>query len=316
MKSNKFSETVVFFGKQHVKQAIKSSNINSAPGPDTITLDLIENGGDLLALCLTHLMLACYFVGYFPRPWKMENRIYLKKSDKEHYHQENSYRPISLSKTLGKIFERIILQETINILEKKIFKGKNVYAYIENKNAPQALLPLVEQVCSTVRENKCGIVVFADLQGAFDSVWRKGALYKLHQAGINSNLLSVFSSFFTDRSFRNLVNSYTSEWSFSYTGVPQGSLLSPLIFLIFTADMTTEEVEQLEATPQESKYADDFNFWRIVKDFDSLLIQIQIAIINLQSWCKKWQIEINPIKPKYMVFHNKKKLLTPSPFQL
>ena len=121
MKSNKLSETVVFFGKQHVKQAIKSSNINSAPGPDRITLDLIENGGDLLALCLTHLMQACYFVGYFPRPWKMENRIYLKKPDKEHYHQENSYRPISLSNTLGKIFERIILQETINILEEKFF---------------------------------------------------------------------------------------------------------------------------------------------------------------------------------------------------
>ena len=137
-------------------------------------------------------------------------------------------------------------------------------------------------------------------------------LYKLHQAGINSNLLAVFSSFFTDRSFRNLVNSYTSEWSFRYTGVPQGSLLSPLIFLIFTADMTTEEVEQLEATPQESKYVDDLNFWRIAKDFYSLLIQIQIAIINLQSWCKKWQIEINPIKTKYMVFCNKKLLPPPS----
>ena len=136
-------------------------------------------------------------------------------------------------------------------------------------------------MCSAIRDNKYGIVVSADLQGAFDSVWRKGALYKLHQAGINSNLLAVFSSFFTDRSFRNLVDSYTSEWSFSYTGLPQGSLLSPLIFLIFTADMTTEEVEQLEATPQESKYVDDFNFWRIAKDFCSLLIQIQIAIINL-----------------------------------
>ena len=105
----------------------------------------------------------------------------------------------------------------------------------------QALLPLEEQICSAIRD-KYGIVVFADLQGAFDSVQRKRALYKLRQAGINSNLLAVFSSFLTDRSFRNLVISYTSEWSFSYTGVPQGYLLRPLIFLIFTADMTTEEV--------------------------------------------------------------------------
>ena len=75
--------------------------------------------------------------------------------------------------------------------------------------------------------------------------------------------------------------------------------------------MTTEEVEQLEATPQESKYVDDFSFWRIAKDFYGLHIQIQIAIINLQSWCKKWQIEINPTKAKYMVFYNKKKLLPP-----
>ena len=103
----------------------------------------------------------------------------------------------------------------------------------------------------------------------------------------------------------------TSKWNFSYTGVPQGSLLSPLIFLIFTTDTTTEEVEQLQATPQESKSVDDFNFWRKRKYFYSLLIQIQIAIINLQSWCKKWQIEMNLTKTKYMVFCDKKKLLPP-----
>ena len=71
MTSNKLSDTV-FFGEKEVKQAIKSSNLNSAPGPDRITLDLIENGGNLLILCLTHLMQACYFIGYFPKTWKME----------------------------------------------------------------------------------------------------------------------------------------------------------------------------------------------------------------------------------------------------
>ena len=70
-----------------------------------------------------------------------------------------------------------------------------------NKNATQALLPLIEQMCEGVASGKYDIAVSADLQVVFDSVWRKGALYNLHKAGITNNLLSVFSSFLTERNF-------------------------------------------------------------------------------------------------------------------
>ena len=73
----------------------------------------------------------------------------------------------------------------------------------------------------------------ADLEGAFDIVWRKGAIYKLNKAGIINNLLSVFSSFLiSDRYSTNLMNSHTSDWFQTTLGVPQGSILSPLIFLV------------------------------------------------------------------------------------
>ena len=75
--------TEIFFSHKHVKQAIKKSNKHSAPGPDRITLEIIENAGAHLIHCLTHLMQASYLIGYFPEPWKRENRIYLKKPDKE-----------------------------------------------------------------------------------------------------------------------------------------------------------------------------------------------------------------------------------------
>ena len=142
-----------------------------------------------------------------------------------------------------------------------------------------------------VATGKYGIAVFANLQDAFDAVWRKGAFYKLHKAGITNNLLSVFSSFLTDRLYRNLVNSYTSDWACTTTGVPKGSLLSPFIFQVFTADMTLEEPEQTPEILTESKHADNFKFWRTTTDFYNLLIQIQIATINHQTWCLKyWQI--------------------------
>ena len=105
-------------------------------------------------------------------------------------------------------------------------------------------------MCGGVATGKYGIAVFADLQDAFDAVWRKGGLYKLHKAGNTYNILSVFSSFLTDRIYRNLVNSYTSDWACTITGAPQGSLLSPFIFLVFTAGMTLEEPKQTPEIPK------------------------------------------------------------------
>ena len=169
-------------------------------------------------------------------------------------------------------------------------------------------------MCEGFASGKYGIAVFADLQGAFDAVWKKGALYKLHKAGITNNFLSVFSSFLTDRLYRNLFNSYTSDWACTTTGVPHRSLLSPFIFLVFTADMTLEEPEQTPEIPSESKYVDDFKFWRIGTGFYHLLIQIQIAIINLQTWCLKWQISINISKTNYIIFYGKKNFPPPPSF--
>ena len=323
LSSISLSSEEVFFEEIHVKEAIRDLNKNSSPGPDRITPELIQNGGDFLITCITSLLQDCYLLGYFPKCWKQDNKIYIKKPDKDSYNIPNSYRPVSLSNILGKIYEKIILQKTVNLLtQEKFFDGKNVYAYQKNKNAPQALLPLIEQMMEAISNGKYGIVVMADLQGAFDAVWRNGALYKLHNAGIRNNLLSVFSSFLNDRFSRNLVNSHTSEWFLTQRGVPQGSILSAVLFLIFTADLTMEDFflnwsnVRLQTTPRESKYADDVEFWRIHSDFYRLLIDTQIAIVSLQEWCSKWQISVNILKTTYMIFYDKKKMPAPSSIPL
>ena len=174
---NQTSSSEILFNILHINQAIKNLNKSSAPGPNRITVELVENGGEQLFHYLTHLMPASCFLRYFPKPWKKENYTNLKKSDKESYHLENSYCSISLSSICAKIYERIILQQATNILEENsFFKGKNLYAYQKNKNASQALLPLIEQMCEGVASGKYGIADFADMQGAFNAVWSKGAL--------------------------------------------------------------------------------------------------------------------------------------------
>ena len=157
-------------------------------------------------------MQASYFLGCFPKPWKKEDQIYLKKPDKESYHLENSYCSISLSNVLGKIYERVIFQQATNILEENnFFKRKNLHVY--KKDASQALLLLIEQMCEGVASGKYGIAVFADLQGAFDALWRKGQYISCTKQ-VSLTIFQSFPAFsLTNSIYRNLVNSYTSDWA-------------------------------------------------------------------------------------------------------
>ena len=142
-----YNSSQIFFGEEQIKDAINKANKNSSPGPDKITSELILSGRKQVISALTFLLQVCYLIGYFPKLWKMENRIYFRKMDKAKYHVESSYRSISLTNFSGKIYEIILLQLATNILleENQFFKGKNLYAYQKN-DAPQALLPLVEQM--------------------------------------------------------------------------------------------------------------------------------------------------------------------------
>ena len=117
------------------------TNKNSLP--DYITCELVLNGGKNLVAAINILIQASYQLGYFLKPWKKENKIYLKKPEKSSYHFLSSYRSIYLTNNFNKIFERVILQEAINTLTGNNFFGKNeknVYAYQKRKKVPQALL--------------------------------------------------------------------------------------------------------------------------------------------------------------------------------
>ena len=130
-------------------------------------------------------------------------------------------------------------------------------------------------------------------------------------------MLSVFNSFLCDQLSRNFVNTYSSSWFQVLTVVHQGFLLSPSFFFVYTSDLTMKEKtpdsnhakrNQQIQNQRESKYADNMKFWRVHSNIYQLLIDIQIALMNLQDCCSKWYISINSVKTKWWSMIKRTKL--------
>ena len=164
-----------------------------------------------------------YHLGYYPKDWKQENKIYLKKPRKDSYHDHKSYRPINLTNILGKILERIIFNKILHHLEStNFFEGKKLFAYRRFFNTTHTLLPLIEDMYDSISNGKIGASIMADLEGAFDATWRKGLMYKIYDCGITGNLFIIISSYLENRKAQNLVNNFTSNWF--YISYHKGSL--------------------------------------------------------------------------------------------
>ncbi|XP_014677546.1 PREDICTED: RNA-directed DNA polymerase from mobile element jockey-like [Priapulus caudatus] len=128
------------------------------------------------------------------------------------------------------------------------------FAYRCNHSITQAILLFVMDILEGFKKNEHTVATFVDLEGAFDSVWREAVVYKLADIGINGKLLLYIANYLTGRTARNLVNTYQSEWIKTELGVPQGSVISPILFIIFIKDMTSN-------IPKKIGYADDLLAW-------------------------------------------------------
>ena len=282
-------------------------NKDACPGPDSIPMRLLAKADINVLQQLTSIFDASLKLGYYPKPWKLDNSIYVKKPGKDSYHTEKAYRRLSLTNTMGKLYERILMNRITRKLEETdFFKNKGLYAYRKNQNTTHALLHLVEDMSNAINNNKIGAAVMADLEGAFDAIWRNGIVFKLANAHITGRLLLICNSFLHDRFSRNLVNSHVSEWIQTHIGVPQGSLLSVIFFLVYTNDLSAKPSNLPPPNPQdpeeEMKYADDFTLWVKADNITQLQQQIKSKCEVFLNWCNQWRLSINPTKTEAIIF--------------
>ena len=259
----------VNFRPSVVKKGIKQLKTKSAPGPDGITPRLLRELVHEEAVQLGVIFTKSMSSGVVPEDWRKAHvtAIY-KKGQKSSL---SNYRPISLTSVPGKVMERIIKDTLMSHLTRNRLIRPSQHGFVPKKSCTTNLLEYLEKVTKAVEEGKDVDIVYLDFAKAFDLVPRCRLIAKLKAHGVDGELLRWMSSWLKDRKQRVVVNGKLSAWADVLSGVPQGSILGPVLFSIFINDIDDRVVPIVDIL---SKFADDTKVGKIIsEDEDRQLLQ-------------------------------------------
>jgi hypothetical protein len=183
--------------------------------------------------------------GALPQQWKIAKIIPLKKPNKDDYTLAKAWRPISLLSTLGKLLEAVVADRLSFAVETYGLLPANHFGARKQRSAEQALLLLQERIYSAWRSKKMVSLVSFDVKGAYNGVYKDRLLQRLRARGIPSDLVNWIGAFCSERTATIVVDGQVSAVrDLEQAGLPQGSPLSPILFLFFNADLVQQRIDQ------------------------------------------------------------------------
>ncbi|CAF1418063.1 unnamed protein product [Adineta ricciae] len=292
--------------KWHIKQLR-----NSATGPDNVHNRCLKNHTELFVQHLTALYNTILEVGYIPDIWKKAHIILLLKPNKDK-RLPSSYRPISLLSCLGKLLEKIIKQRLTLEIERRNILPAHQAGFRAKKSTLYNIVRLERFARSKLHRpgiRQHSAVIFFDIKAAFDSVWHDGLIYKLHDLRLPQYLTNYLISFLHKRTAAIEIDNDISRPFQLQSGTPQGSPLSPLLYIIYTAD----SMNDIPPHTEHGLFADDTALWTSSNTLTSLSQRLQQSIDAFESWCKSWKLKLQPTKTEMIHFrlHPRKKYKHP-----
>ena len=270
-----------------IAKLLKSINPQKACGPDAIPNAVLKNCADSLAPVLTDIFQLSLDTGDLPDDWKKANiSSVFKKGDK---HLASNYRPVSLTSVCCKILEHVVCKHLMNHLEdNKILTNLN-HGFRSGFSCESQLLTTMNDLFSAYDQGKQVDVAILDFSKAFDTVPHRKLLYKLSKYGITGPVHTWLSNFLTNRTMRVVLEGEASEEVGVESGVPQGTVLGPILFLCHINDLP------LSVSSQVRLFADDCLLYRTIDNVQDHLT-LQKDLENLETWAKQWGMRFNAKK--------------------
>jgi len=305
IKNNDSRHLNTIFSYQELEVALNKSNHKASPGMDNISFDMLFNLPFEFKSYLLSLFNEAWVNNDIPNIWKCSVIFPILKKNKP-ISDPASYRPISKTSIVSKLLERMVAIRLDWYLNKNYLINKNQSGFCKNRSCLDNATRLYYEVSNSLKSGSCTIAIFLDLQKAFDLVWIEGLLLKLLTFNINGNMAKFINKFLNNRtSYVKIGNSFSDVFS-PVNGIPQGCVLSPLLFKLFINDFPT-----LNNSTSSSLFADDSSIWRSGSSPLDMGIILQKDLIIIENWCKEWGITINSSKTIAILFTKKRNIKYP-----
>ena len=285
---------------QEVKRSIKEQGSSGkSPDPDKIHPRMLKNFTPKAIDVLCKLINLAMDTGIWP--WNNNCVSFLRKDGKPDYGVPGAYRPITMSSYIGKIGERILENRLRNHCIYHNIIDESQEGFREKRSTTRYLYNLVSSLHEIKRRKLCAIILFIDFEKAFDSVAIPDLIVKLHRYGVQGKILRLINNFLCHRKVCLIVNGCIGAARHcKQIGLPQGSVISPLLFIIFIADLIDPRhmPDTLKALSQVHKFADDGTVLTVADNLQQCKEQMQMICDYLFTWCKRWKMVINCAKNK------------------
>ena len=285
------SLTDITLTKVGIVNLIKKLNPHKSPGPDHISPKLLllipEEISDYLILIFNK----CTQLHDIPKPWKSANITPVhKKGNKS---DPTNYRPISLTSILCKMFEHIITSKLASFLEQNNLFNNDQFGFRKNRSCELQLLRVIQDLSLILDNKEEADLVFLDFSKAFDKVPHALLLHKLKSYGLQPDMISLIRSFLLDRTQTVVLDGWSSEPVDVTSGVPQGSVLGPILFLIYINDLPDKIKSKCRL------FADDSLLYRKITSQEDIS-QLQEDLDEVLQWCNIWNMTLNIDKCEHM----------------
>ena len=274
---------------------------NKACGLDGIPSRLLKEGKEIIASSLAYIFNLSIKTGIFPDEWKIAKVVPIFKEGKKCI--PDNYRPISILPVVSKLIERIVFNQLYSYLTDHHLLSDSQSGFRPLHSTMTALLEATNSWLWNMDDGLLNGIIFLDLKKAFDTMNHDILLEKLKLYGVGQPSMCWFSSYLSERKQKTFVDGALSDTYKTKCGIPQGSILGPLFFIIYINDLPSCDLYS-----KIRMYADDTSLTIAHSDENSLEQRMNHDLCRISEWLIANRLSLNVVKTKYMIVASKHKL--------